>query len=59
MRIEYEVHTDEELTFIMEVIYDEKDEIRRMECIGWYAGEPNDEYTEYYKYKGLVARFED
>ena len=33
MEIKYETHSDGEITFIMEVIYDENDEIRRMECI--------------------------
>lgn len=58
MRIEYETHTDGELTFVMEVIYDENNEIRRMECVGWYCGEPNDEDTEHYKNSGLIALFD-
>ena len=55
MRIEIETHTDYEYTFIMECIYDENDEIVRVECIGWYAGEPNDEDTEYYKYTSPIS----
>ena len=58
MRIEIETHTDYEYTFIMEVMYNEEDEIIRMECIGWYSGEPNDGDTEYYKYKGVIANFD-
>ena len=57
MRTEFETHSDEEITFIMEVIYDENDEMRRMECIGWYFGKEDDELTEYYKYKGNIASF--
>lgn len=58
MRIEFETHSDGEITFIMEVIYDKNDEIRRMECIGWYVGEEDDELTEHYKYTGSIAVFD-
>lgn len=59
MKTEFETHSDGEITFIMEVIYDENDEMRRMECIGWYAGEEDDELTEHYKYKGNIALFDN
>ena len=59
MKIMVEEHycKNTDTTFLMEEIYDEKDELRRLTCIGWYAGEPNQHDTEFYSYRGVVARY--
>lgn len=36
----------DDITFIMEEINDENGEYITTRCVGWYAGEPNDENTK-------------
>lgn len=48
-----------DITFLMEYIYDEEDDLRRMTCIGFYSGEPNQDNTEFFAYRGVVARYEN
>lgn len=38
----------DDLTFIMESTFGESGEYITEECIGWYAGEPNEENTKTY-----------
>lgn len=46
-------------TFVMEYTYDDNGDICKMECVGWYCGEPNDEMTKHFCHGGgnLVATF--
>ena len=44
-------------TFVMKTTYDDDDNVCRMECVGWYCGEPNDEMTQQLSHGGddLIA----
>ena len=33
-------------TFVMRETFDESGDIIKMECVGWYCGEPNEELTK-------------
>lgn len=48
---------DHDSTFVMKDTYDEDGGIIRMECVGWYCGEPNDDMNERFSHGGedLVA----
>ena len=44
-------------TFVMEYTYDDNGDICRMECVGWYCGEPDNEMTKRFCHGGedLIA----
>lgn len=44
-------------TFVMKTTYDDNGDVTRMECVGWYCGEPCDELTQQYSHGGedLIA----
>lgn len=47
----------DDITFIMEYRYQENGEdFASIECVGWYAGEPNEESTKLY-YGDLKATY--
>lgn len=48
---------DSNTTFIMEDTYSDDGEWISLECIGFYAGEPDQEDTEFYAHKGVKATF--
>lgn len=48
---------DSDTTFIMEDTRDKDDNWISLECIGFYAGEPNIKDTEFYAHKGVKATF--
>ena len=33
-------------SFVMKTTYNDKDEVIKIECVGWYCGEPDDELTQ-------------
>lgn len=44
-------------TFVMKTTYNDDGDVVRMECVGWYCGEPNDELTQDHSHGGddLIA----
>ena len=48
---------DHDSTFVMKHTYDQHGDVRKMECVGWYCGEPDDEMTKRFSHGGydLIA----
>lgn len=44
---------DSDMTFIIENTYDEDDEILKIEVVGFYFGEPDEEATKMYADRNL------
>jgi hypothetical protein len=44
-------------TFVMKETWDDNGDVTRMECVGWYCGQPDDELTLQYSHGGddLIA----
>lgn len=44
-------------TFVMKSTYNDDGEVCRIECVGWYCGEPDDEMTQRFSHGGddLIA----
>ena len=59
MRKTYEAHYAEtaDMTFIVCTEWN-GDEVAAVEVVGWYCGEPEEKYTEFYKDKGVRAEYD-
>ena len=56
IEIETAFASDQDITFILECVYNDSGDLLSMECVGWHFGEPNEDSKHY---KGnLKATFE-